>query len=173
MKRVFSDAEREMFESTHKILGGPPEEALRSRLADGVFENEESRPSSHEPNWAIVDESFLRKAGADELDTLPGILGSGCTAGEPAPSARVMLSMRSSLFGRDDPGMDLQLRAGLHRLGRATADLDAASLKRVTRDMPAGWARCVRAAWFRLARLEECRVSAAGLREIVFHGGSR
>lgn len=160
MRYTFSAADKRMFASTQQMLGGHPEELLRSRMADGVFG----------PDWGAVDESFLRRVGADELSMLPDFLGSGRTSEGPAPSARVMLSLRSMLLGRGDPGMDVQLRAGLHRLGRAVADLDAACLQSVTQGMPPTWARRVQAAWFRLARLEECRASAAAIRELLGNG---
>ena len=163
MHCTFSAADKRMFALTQQIMGGPPEELLRSRLADDMFG----------PAWGSVDESFLRKAGADELGMLPDILGSGRTSEEPAPSARVMLSLRSVLLDPGDPGMDLQLRAGLHRLARAAADLDAACLQRLTRGMSPAWACCLQAAWFRLTRLEECRDSAATLRKLIVNGDGR
>jgi len=163
MQYTFSAADKKMFVSTQAILGGPPEELLRSRLSGGVFG----------PDWGSVDESFLREAGADELGMLPDILGSGRISEEPAPSARVMLSLRSMLLGQGDPGTDLQTRAGLHRLARAAADLDADCLQRVTKGMCPTWARSLRAAWFRLTRLEECRASAATLRELIGNGERR
>jgi hypothetical protein len=150
MHYVFSPADKRMFTTTQKILGGPPEELLISRLADGVFGED----------WGSVNAALLRKAGTDELDMLE----------ESAPSARVMLSLRTTLFDRDDSGLDLQLKAGLHRLGRAAADLDASSLRRITEGLPRAWACCVQAAWFRLSRLEESRDSAASLRELLRNG---
>jgi hypothetical protein len=152
-----------MFASTQKVLGGPPKELLLSRLADGVFGDD----------WGFVDASFLRKAGADELGMLPDILDAGSTPDEPVPAAGVLQSLRVTLLGQGDPGLDLQLKAGLHRLGRATADLDASSLRRVTKDLPAAWARCTKAAWFRLSRLEECRASAAILRKLLGNGDGK
>lgn len=163
MQYTFSAADKRMFASTQKIVGGPPEELLRSRLVGEMFG----------PDWGSVDESFLRKAGADELCMLPDILGSGCISKEPAPSARVMRSLRSALLGQGEPGVDLQLRAGLHRLARAAADLDAACVQRVTQAVSPAWARCIQTAWFRLTRLEECRASAASLRELIGNGDGR
>jgi hypothetical protein len=158
MHCVFSTADKMMFASANRNLGGPSEEMLRSRMTDGVFS------SSAVLEWGAVDESFVRNAGDDEL----GILD--CVTDEPAPSTRVLQSLRTVLFGRGDSDLDLQLRAGLHRLGRATADLDAASLQRITADLPASWAQCAKAAWFRLSCLEECRASAASLRELLTDG---
>jgi hypothetical protein len=163
MHYTFSLANKRMFASAQKILGGPPEELLLSRLADGVFGDD----------WGFVDASFLRKAGADELGMLPHIFDTGSATDEPAPAAGVLHSLRSTLLGKGDPGLDLRLKAGLHRLGRASADLDAASLRRITRDLPPSWARCAEAAWFRLSRLEKCRASAATLRELFGNGDEK
>jgi hypothetical protein len=158
MHYVFSPADKRMFASTQEILGGPSEEALLSRLIDGVFGEDDSI----ERNLGPVDESFLRRIGADELGMLPDVLVPG----------GVLQSLRATLLNQGDSGPDLQLRAGLHRLGRAAADLDASSLRRTTEGLPRAWARCVQAAWFRLSRLEECRASAASLREL-FRNGDR
>ena len=171
MSYVFSTAERRMFETAQRILGGSPGELLRSRLADGVFGNSNPGPASAEQRWGRVDEFFLRRAGAAELGMLPDFLEDGCVPGEPAPSANILRSLRTVLLSRGHPGLDLQLRAGLHRLGRATADLDASSLVRITSNLPVAWERCAKAAWFRLSRLEECRASASTLRRILASGG--
>lgn len=151
MHYMFSTADKRMFATAQKILGGPAKELVLSRLTDGVFGDD----------WGFIDASFLRKAGADELGMLE----------ESAPSAHVVLSLRAILLGREDSGLDLQLKAGLHRLGRAAADLDAASLRRITRNLPPDWERCAKAAWFRLSRLEKCRASATNLRELFKNGG--
>ena len=161
MNYVFSTADKMMFTSARRIMGGPSEEMLRLRMTDGVF------GSSAVLEWGTVDESLIRNAGADEL----GILD--CVTDEPAPSTRVLQSLRATLFGRADSSLDLQVRAGLHRLGRAAADLDAASLRRITGELPDAWARCAGAVWFRLSRLEECRTSAASLRELLTDGDER
>lgn len=161
MHYVFSTTDKMMFATAHKTLGGPSEEMLRSRMSDGVF------VSSAVLEWGAVDESFIHQAGADELVIMD------CVTDEPAPSARVLRSLRATLFGPGDPCLDLEVRAGLHRLGRATADLDAASLQRMTADLPSSWAHCAKAAWFRLSRLEECRTSAASLRELLADGDER
>lgn len=150
MHSVFSTADKRMFATSREILGGPPEKLLLSRLADGVFGEE----------WGFVDAASLRKAGAEELSMLSDVLDS----------KRVLLSLRAVLFDHHDSGLDLQLKAGLHRLGRAAADLDAASLQRIAEGLPDAWARCLQAAWFRLSRLEECRDSAAALRELLWKG---
>jgi hypothetical protein len=166
MQYAFSTADMRMFKLTKVILGGPPEEALLSCLSDGVFNEGASAGQS----WGPVDESFVRRAGADEFGMLPDILEPGRIPDEPAPIAGVLQSLRAALFSRGDPGLDLQLRAGLHRLGRAAADLDAASLRSITEGLPDTWARCLQAAWFRLSRLEECRDSAAALRGLLGNG---
>jgi hypothetical protein len=163
MHYTFSPANKRMFASAQKILGGPPEELLLSRLADDVFGDD----------WGFVDASFLRKAGADELGMLPLIFDTGGNANEPVPAAGVLQSLRTTLLGQGDPGLDLQLKAGLHRLGRASADLDASSLRRITKDLPSSWARCAKAAWFRLSRLEECRASAGTLRKLFGNGDGK
>jgi len=163
MHYTFSRAVKRMFASTQKILGGPPDELPLSRLADGVFGDE----------WEFVDASFLRKVGADELDMLPHVFDAGSATDEPAPAAGVLQSLRTTLLGQGDPGLDLQLKAGLHRLGRASADLDVSSLQRITKDLPASWARCAQAAWFRLSRLEQCRSSAATLRKLMDNGDGK
>lgn len=173
MAYEFSAADRRMFATTLRILGGPAEELLRSRLADGVFGDGYYEQGTADHKWGRIDKSLLRRMGADELGILPDILEADCLEREPAPSARILRSLRATLLGPGSPSMDLQLRAGLHRLGRATADLDASAVQHIARDLPAAWGRCVKAAWFRLSRLKESRASAATLRELLSTGGGR
>jgi hypothetical protein len=170
MPSIFSAADRRMFSTAHRILGAGAEGLILCRLADGVFGDGGSDPGDAGHEWICIDEPLLRIMGLDELSMLPDISAAGCITRKPCPSGRVLRSLRASLLGPGCPGMDLQIRAGLHRLGRATADLDASVLQGVTRQLPADWARCAKAAWFRLSRLEECRASAATLRDLMTNG---
>jgi hypothetical protein len=173
MSFKFSTADGRMFARAQRILGGPAEELLRSRLADGVLGDGISDPVPAGRKWGPVDAPYLRRIGLDELGILPDILETDSLPREPAPSARVLRSLRATLLGPGNPSMDIQIRAGLHRLGRAAADLDASALQDITGDLPAAWVRCVKTAWFRLSRLKESRASAATLRELLSTGGRR
>lgn len=148
----FSPADRRMFETAQRILGGPSGDTLRSFLGDGVLGGQD---------WVFVDESLLRRAGFEELSFI-----------EELSSAAVLGSLRKSLLGLGHPGLDLELKAGLHRLGRAMVDLESSALSSVTAHLPRTWGRCARAAWFRLCRDAECRASAASLREDMLSGGA-
>jgi hypothetical protein len=167
----FSPADRSMFATAYKILGGAPVELLRSRLVDGVFGDDACARLAAKWKWGRIAEPFLRKAGMDELGMLPDLSEAEDLQGEPAPSARILRSLRAALFGQTRPGPDLWIRAGLHRLGRATADLEALELPRVIGSLPSDWALCAQAAWFRLSRMEECRSTAATLRGTMASGG--
>jgi hypothetical protein len=167
MTFVFSFADRRMFKTAQKILGGPPGGVLESRLGDGVFGDHCQGPDSSAQIWERIDEFFLRRAGSDELSLLRDCLDTG-----ELPSATVLRSLRASLLGPGHPGLDLQLKAGLHRLGRAVADLESSTLSRIMTHLPGAWGRCAQAAWFRLSREEECRASALSLREFLAFGGA-
>ncbi len=167
MTFVFSSADRRMFKTAQKILGGPPGEVLESRLGDGVFGDRSEKPDSAAEIRGRIDESLLRRAGSDELALLRDCLDTG-----ELPSAAVLRSLRASLLGPGHPGLDLQLKAGLHRLGRAVADMESSALSRITAHLPGAWGRCAQAVWFRLSREEECRASASSLREFLASGGA-
>lgn len=167
MTFLFSPADRRMFKTAQKILGGPPGEVLESRLGDGVFGDHCQGPDSSAQMRERIDESFLRRAGSDELELLRDCLDTG-----ELPSATVLRSLRAFLLGPGHPGLNLQLKAGLHRLGRAMADLESSALSRITTHLPGTWGRCAKAAWFRLSREDECRASASSLREFLASGGA-
>lgn len=173
MTFVFSAADRRMFKAAQEMLGGPGGKILESRLGDGVFGEHCPKAHSDARIRGGIDESFLRRAGFDELALLSDCLDAGEHRTEcELPFATVLQSLRESLLGRGHPGMDLQLKAGLHRLGRAMADLEPSALSCITARLPGAWRRCAQAAWFRLSREKECRASAASLRGRLAFGGA-
>jgi hypothetical protein len=167
MTFVFSPADKKMFKTAQRILGGHPAEALESRLGDGVSGDRGQELDSVARMQQKIDASFLRRAGLDELAWLRDCLDAG-----ELPSATVLRSLRGSLLGPGPRGLDLEMRAGLHRLGRAVADLDVSSMLRITARLPRSWRRCVKEAWFRLLKSEECRASASSLRDSLASGGA-
>jgi hypothetical protein len=173
MTFVFSAADRRMFRTAQGMLGGPPGDALESRLGDGVFGGSAAERKSAPDAWGRIDEVFLRRAGSKELLLIRDCLDvEGQGAGGELPSATVLRSLGKSLFGPGRPELDPQLKAGLHRLGRAMADLDASVLRRISAHLPGAWRRCAQAAWLRLSRVKECRASAAQLRGCLARGGA-
>jgi hypothetical protein len=174
MTFVFSAADRRLFKTAHEILGGPAGEDLESRLAEGVFGGRDrGADRQFSPDtWGRIDEIFLRRAGSNELALIRDCLEAGepGAAGE-RPSAIVLRSLGESLFGQKPSGLDPQLEAGLHRLGRAMADLDACVLRRITVHLPGAWRRGAQAAWLRLSREQDCRAAAPHLRGRLALGG--
>ncbi len=172
MNFVFSAADRRMFQTAQKMLGGSPEEDLESRLGDGVFGGRRADRGFSPDTWGRIDEIFLRRAGSNELALIHDCLDAdGPKAAGEHPSAMVLRSLSESLFGQKPPRLDPQLEAGLHRLGRAMADLDAGVLRRITAHLPGTWRRGAQAAWLRLCREEGCRAAAPRLRGRLALGG--
>ena len=186
---TFSPGDRKVFQQIAEMLGQPCVEVLKEHMGAGVFDGRDPESEPMVEELGRAGEPLLRRAGLAELSMLLGRLGfkerrslmrrlPGLgtksvrrTADEPPPTACVLRSLQASLLGPGHRELDVELRAGLHRLGRATADMDASAFLRITASLPAAWRRCSQAAWFRLSQEEECRDSAERLRKRLLAGG--
>ena len=169
--------DREAFGAAAERLGRTPA-VLDERLAAAADAATPAGTSGLDALLAAVDAERLRRAGLLELwgwlrwlprrersrlqPLVAAHLGRRPRLGRRperlAPAA--VESLQVCLFAPLPETIDLGLRAGLHRLARALADVEPAAVEAAIASLPRAWCLSLRLARSRLAREE----SAAGLR---------